>query len=508
MEKLSKQKYLIYARISPRGGDHDRENSIPMQIEYCKRYIRQRGGEVFDVRQDVFKSGKNMDGRPEFRRTMEELRSGRAEWDILIVYKMSRMSRSIKDSVSIIEELFKYGKTIVSVTENCLDLTTPGGRAQFAMMQVFNQLEREQTVENTINKLTSIAERGEWPVGNCPFGFRRIAPGNNVLHPDPMKSAIVRDIFEMYTNPRVAVNDIIRKYKGQISRSVVFTILRDPVYVGKIKYNGHVYDGKHEPLVDVNLWNKAQNMLPNERLKIRPKAHKYDFLLGGLLRCSCGKHALTPATAKSGQYAYYQCVDALDCRLRIPALKIEEAALNFLRSFRRDEEEVKTAIEVLKDRAAKEEKKNAPMIEALKAEKQEILNKLNHFTQMLANPTLSASTLAIIDRQIEQNDRNLAVIEEDLKRFKIDFDEIAIYRESVRILHDFQSLGAAINMNQDRQSLRALLLRHIDHIDVKDDGTCVIYPFLGESSISGTVWGGRPDLNRRPPGPQPGALTN
>ena len=65
--KDTPKKYLVYARISPRGGDHDRENSIPMQIEYCKRYIRQRGGEVFDVRQDVFKSGKNMDGRPEFR---------------------------------------------------------------------------------------------------------------------------------------------------------------------------------------------------------------------------------------------------------------------------------------------------------------------------------------------------------------------------------------------------------------------------------------------------------
>ena len=86
-------KYLIYARVSERGSGFEGQTTIPMQIKICEDYIRIMGGEVFDSRSDEFISGKNIEDRPAFRSIMEELRSGTAEWDAIIVYKFSRISR-------------------------------------------------------------------------------------------------------------------------------------------------------------------------------------------------------------------------------------------------------------------------------------------------------------------------------------------------------------------------------------------------------------------------------
>ena len=88
-------KYLIYARVSPRG-DMEAETSIQMQIDICKEYVRDQKGEVIQVLYDEFYSGKNMN-RPSFKTIMEELESGKAEWDTICVYKLSGMSRSLND---------------------------------------------------------------------------------------------------------------------------------------------------------------------------------------------------------------------------------------------------------------------------------------------------------------------------------------------------------------------------------------------------------------------------
>ena len=127
-------KYLIYARVSPRGSDFEGETSIPMQINYCREYVRFHGGEVAGILSDEFYSGKDTN-RPAFRTILDELEAGSGDWDTLIVYKLSRMTRSLRDGADIFEKLFQHGRGFVSATEN-LDFSSPAGRAMPQMVGI------------------------------------------------------------------------------------------------------------------------------------------------------------------------------------------------------------------------------------------------------------------------------------------------------------------------------------------------------------------------------------
>ena len=120
-------KYVLYARVSPRGSDFEGETTISMQLQYCRDYVKFHGGEVVGEYFDEFSSGKDTH-RPQFSLIMKELEKGTAEWDAMIVYKLSRMTRSLRDGVNIFAELFRQGKGFVSATEN-LDFSSPAGRA-------------------------------------------------------------------------------------------------------------------------------------------------------------------------------------------------------------------------------------------------------------------------------------------------------------------------------------------------------------------------------------------
>lgn len=324
-------KYLIYARVSERGSDFDGETSIKMQIDYCREYVKFHAGEVYDVRSDEFFTGSDTN-RPEFTRTLEELYSGGAEWDVLIVYKLSRMTRSLKDGTAIFAELFKHGKGFVSATEN-LDYSSPAGRAMLGIMQVFNQFEREQTAENTRNKMITIAAAGGWPVGNAPFGYRRGERKDNRLYPDPRKATIVKDIFSRYLNDANTIHELAKRY-GRNPQGILY-LLKNPLYTGVIQYAGKIYPGAHEPLIAKTVFDAVQQKMQrritdgDHTMISRPKKEKYPYVLSGLLRCTCGRF-MTPSSGKSSMYHYYRCTDNVTCKGRVNAGKLEEAVIGIL----------------------------------------------------------------------------------------------------------------------------------------------------------------------------------
>lgn len=322
-------KYLIYARVSPRG-DQEKETSISMQIDMCREYISNHGGEVSAVLSDEFFSGKNMD-RPGFKELMAQLDSGQAEWDTICVYKLSRLTRSLKDGAAIFEKLYKHAKGFISITEKNLDFSTPSGRAMLGILQVFNQFEREQIAENTRNKLISIAKRGLWPVGKAPFGYKRGNQGDNKLYKDPRKAEIVKDLFESYASEKYASADIIRKYKTHLkTRQALMDILHRRIYTGVIEYAGHIFPGQHEPIITPELFDKVQKIIPEGKKSAQTRSQRYPYILSGLVRCHCGRF-MTPASAKSSKYHYYQCTDYLSCRNRVSAPKLEESAIEFVK---------------------------------------------------------------------------------------------------------------------------------------------------------------------------------
>ena len=175
----------------------------------------------------------------------------------------------------------------------------------------------------------------------------------------PGGSAAVR--FPIINVERVSVSGSVRiphfnhyqikkKYKAFLQASQIYNLLRNKTYLGLIVYDNEIYQGKHEPIITNDLFERAQKILPcKERDYIeRKKLHRYDYLLTGLTFCSCGSR-LIPASAKSGLYHYYICKNP-DCgKKRVKAEKIEQEAISTIQKIGEISEDViKRTVEKIK----------------------------------------------------------------------------------------------------------------------------------------------------------------
>ncbi|WP_303164533.1 recombinase family protein [Mitsuokella multacida] len=302
----------IYIRVSTQ--EQAMEGySIQAQTERLQAYCTAKGWGVFHTYTDAGFSGSNME-RPSLSQLLEDVEAGRV--DCVLVYKLDRLSRSQKDTLHMIEDIFlANGCDFVSMSEN-FDTSTPLGRAMIGILSVFAQLEREQIRERMTMGRTERAKSGLWQGGGwIPIGYDYV---DGKLVPNPIRAAAVRDIYELFiggtaiTSIKLIVN---RKYALNLSDTTVRSILSHRLYVGDIVWMGNIYKGQHEPLVDMVTFSRAQKLL-HSRARIaasKPDPFKPRTLLGGLLFCeTCGARYLAKGNY-SGRGAhrtyrpYYTC---------------------------------------------------------------------------------------------------------------------------------------------------------------------------------------------------------
>lgn len=492
-------KYIIYARVSPRGSDFEGETSIQMQIDMCRRHIEAAGDEVVSVISDEFYSGKTMD-RPGMNQIMCELQSGTAAWDAICFYKMSRLSRSQRDSVNFLAELADHGKGFLSITEK-YDYSTPIGRAMLGVMQVINQLEREQTSENTRNKMISIAAKGLCPYGNPPRGYKRREKGDNQLYLDPRRAEEIKDIFQMYASPDYTMQDIQRRYRC-LSKQAILNILRNQTYLGKIVYAGQIYPGKHPAIISQALFDQVQEMLSRagSGLNLRKKAHKRQYLLSGLLRCKCGRY-MSPASAKSGRYFYYECTDDLNCKNRIRAEAIEEEALNQLQHLNR-----KIDYKLIEAGWAEVEQRHQEYVNALrpelencreavrqaKAEREKIIELLMSGHLSETNAPIFNARLETASKEVDRLTARIEGLEAECSNIGYDPDRALQFVREIETIADIMA-----HIPGDFEQQRRILVTHIKQIAEQPDGSFRFY-FNFEPPKSSTicqVWLPTIDLN-------------
>lgn len=319
-------KYLLYARVSPKGSGYDGgETSIPVQLSECREFILRRdpAAEFIEI-SDELKSGKNLD-RAGMKRIIAEMESPFCEWDCLVVWHLDRFSRSIADAAPLLKKLADTGKGIMSVRQN-IDMFSAGGRFMINVFLSAAQYEREMTSERTTMKMNAIAKAGKVPFGNIPIGYKRTE--NNTLVIDPEGAEIARDIFNSYVNG-VSNNDIYNKYRHQIkSKNTIYAMLRNRLYVAEIKYSGKLHQGEHTPIIDKELFESIQKMLPGKRYNApRPGAQKYKYLLSGLVKCHCGRQMTNVSVLKkASRYPYYKCTDS-ECGNAINAENMDKSIL-------------------------------------------------------------------------------------------------------------------------------------------------------------------------------------
>ncbi len=300
------QKVACYCRVST---ENQIENySIDEQRERLYAFCKARGWSEPKMFIDPGYSGGNLD-RPALRSLLEQVAAGK--FQMVVVYKLDRLSRSQKDTLYLIEDVFnKNNVAFVSVCEN-FDTSTPFGKAMIGILSVFAQLEKDQITERFTMGRIGRAKNGLYHGGStAPTGYDYV-DGRLVMN--PFIAAQVKEIFDRFMrgeSMHSIQTNMHKLYGGWTNHTVIYYILQNSVYMGKVKFAGQEYDGEHEPIITPEQFYETQRLLTErsaaipERIKTPFRA---GFLLSGLVFCgNCG-------AKYHGNHGYYKCYSRAKC---------------------------------------------------------------------------------------------------------------------------------------------------------------------------------------------------
>ena len=291
-----------YVRVST---ENQLENySIDEQVERLKAYCQAKGWALVKVYTDGGFSGGNLN-RPALTQMLSDLHT--TSVDAIVVYKLDRLSRSQKDTLTLIEDEFlANGVDFVSINEN-FDTSTPFGRAMIGILSVFAQLEKDQITERFTMGRIGRSKAGFYHGGPTPPTGYDYKDGMLVIN--EYESLAVKDIFRMFLAGK-SINAICEtlspRYTIKFSAAKVSNILRNTVYIGRVKFSGKEYPGNHQPIIDQEIFDAVQRLLDSaEREEHKTSAQKTPFragyLLSSLVYCQrCGARY-------SANHGYYRC---------------------------------------------------------------------------------------------------------------------------------------------------------------------------------------------------------
>jgi len=267
------KKTALYSRVSIQKEDG---YSIEAQKEALQSYCIAKGFKGFEFYTDDGFTGANIE-REDMKRLLKDISNGVIER--VVVYKLDRLSRSLKDTMHLIEDVFiPNNVAFISITE-CFDTSTPIGRCIIAILSAFAQLERENIRERSKLGLDARAKTGLWKGGcHMPRGYDYNTETGE-LTPNKL-AAMVEQIFTFYmqgVSPRKIAEKLNLKYE-----QTVWNILRNSVYAGFINHCGKVLPGRHKPIISVKTYEEVQAQM---KLRSQKREVESPHLLQGLLYC-------------------------------------------------------------------------------------------------------------------------------------------------------------------------------------------------------------------------------
>src|SRR5438034_7027740 len=318
----SRKRCAIYTRKSSEEGLEQEFNSLQAQSEACEAYISSQRHEGWVLARTHYDdggfSGGNME-RPALQRLLADIRGGRI--DIIIVYKVDRLTRSLADFARLVEIFDAQGASFVSVTQQ-FNTTSSMGRLTLNVLLSFAQFEREVTGERIRDKIAASKKKGMWMGGNVPLGYDA---SERSLAVNPAEAETVRCIFALYrevgcvrrvkeeadrlwlSTKRSMTASGTERGGRSFSRGHIYHLLSNPIYIGEIAHKGQLYPGQHPALIDAEIWTAVRDQLATNATNHRRKADAAEpSLLAGLLTDARGER-FTPSHAvkKGRRYRYY-----------------------------------------------------------------------------------------------------------------------------------------------------------------------------------------------------------
>ena len=358
MTQKKRLRCAIYTRKSTEEGLDMAFNSLDAQREACAAYALSQKSEGWTVLPTLYDDGGFSGGsmeRPALARLLADVQSGKV--DVVIVYKVDRLTRSLNDFARIVDVFDAAGASFVSVTQQ-FNTTTSMGRLTLNVLLSFAQFEREVIAERVRDKIAQSKAKGMWMGGTVPFGYKII---DKKLVPNADEAKIVQHIYRRYlTLPSVmalmeeleaeGIFNRPSKISGQsqpFARGQLHYLLSNPTYIGKVRHKGQIHGGEHEAIIDQPLWDAVQE---KRRTAIGMKRERgngqHASLLTGMIRDHHDR-PMSPSHAVKQQrrYRYYvssmaavvEDSDSREAALRLPAAELERTVVDAISALLADE---------------------------------------------------------------------------------------------------------------------------------------------------------------------------
>ena len=308
----AKKRIALYPRVSTLEQARD-GYSINEQVDRMKLYCEAHGWEVHKIYTDAGYSGADTN-RPGLQELIRDAENGR--FDAVLVYKLDRLSRSQKDTLTLIEDVFlPHNVDFISMTEN-LDTSTPFGRAMVGILSVFAQLEREQIKERMEVGKVGRAKSGRWCGSPCtPYGYDMV---DGELEINEYEAMQVKEMFRLF-NLRLPMRRVAKMMheKGYTSKNGITwegkhylrDMLENKHYIGMVSYKDEWYPGIHTAIIDDETFEKAQQILEERDREVEAREPRINSIIAGMVNCGhCDNkyfHRLTKSGAK--EWGYYTC---------------------------------------------------------------------------------------------------------------------------------------------------------------------------------------------------------
>ena len=335
----------IYTRKSVEDGLEKDFNTLDAQREAGAAYIasqKANGWVCLPERYDDGGfSGGNMK-RPALQKLLKDAEAGLV--DVIVVYKIDRLSRSILDFGELSKKLDEWGVSFVAVTQD-VNTSTSSGRMMLNILMTFSQFEREIVAERIKDKMSAHRRKGMWTGGVIPYGYK---PVDRKLQIVEEEAEVIRWMFkrfiEVQSPKQIALElnqrGVLTKKGKQWDRAYISRLMGSPLYIGKIKYEGEIYDGEHKAIIKPEVWKRVRKIAKSNNPIKDPKGRIETVApLKGILRCGHCDGAMMPTYGlkKGKKYFYYVCSRdehrvIKQCPVnRVSAAEVEKTVLSQIR---------------------------------------------------------------------------------------------------------------------------------------------------------------------------------
>lgn len=482
-------RYVIYTRVSERGStwhERDIESSCDTQEVMCRAHVQRidPSGKIVRVVKDEFQ-GARKGIPPNMRALMTELRTNTAPWDVLVVTKLDRFSRSQLNGNRLYAQLDESGKGLISIQEG-LDFASIHGRMIMGILLSTGQAQAEQIAKDTRDRMLQAAANGFYVTGRAPYGFTKSKDAHNVLAPDPETAPIVRSIFAAYCRGET-ITQIRRQYP--MSANTIAKMLRNQVYMGKVTYAGKTFEGAHAPLIADDIWNAVQDRLPKATHAPRPTRQKYDYLLTGLIRCECGK-AMSPCTQRKNgaTIPYYRCADTVTCpnRTYVRADTLEKSIMRHTAKAHAMPGIMDSVAQQIRNRSAGTKDSLTERLSDMERELSQYRKQHANILRAFTNGLISKGNAGALNEELSVASKQIAELEQEQSTLK---EKVRTQRRqeynATRVAETFNSIAIDLERCKDRNAIRRFLRATIEQIQRQNGAFTIRYRLV---SIGNHDW--------------------